>query len=144
MFFASLPVTVCGPAAKFAPESGSVVVTCAETVGDEARWVAGRLRQAWDELGAAERTAAVLVRRRGQIPLLAAALLEVGLPVEVVGLGGLLTMPEIIDRYLRLATGAIDGSETALQVTFTGLDPEAQRRALASFPGARRFVLAAN
>ena len=36
------------------------------------------------------RTAAVLVRRRAQIPLLAEALLDAGLPVEVVGLGGLL------------------------------------------------------
>jgi len=48
------------------------------------------------------------------------------------------------DADLRSATGAVDGPEDALQVTFAGLDPEAQRRALNSFPGARRFVLASN
>ncbi len=43
------------------------------------------------------RTAAVLVRRRSQLPALADALHEAGLPVEIVGLGGLLTTPEVVD-----------------------------------------------
>ncbi len=76
---------------------GTVELTRTETHEDEARWVAARMRAAWDALPAGERTAAVLVRRRSQIPPLAEALAEAGLPVEVVGLGGLLTTPEVAD-----------------------------------------------
>ena len=42
-------------------------------------------------------TVAVLVRARKQLPGIAAALRERGLPVEVVGLGGLLEVPEVSD-----------------------------------------------
>ncbi len=77
--------------------TGRVLVARTQTVEDEARWVADRLRAAWDALPPGNRTAAVLVRRRAQIPVLAAALQEAGLPVEVVGLGGLLTTPEVTD-----------------------------------------------
>ncbi len=42
-------------------------------------------------------TVAVLVRRRAQLPGIAAALRAGGLPVEVVGLGGLLDVPEVSD-----------------------------------------------
>ncbi|MGI8677802.1 MAG: UvrD-helicase domain-containing protein [Jatrophihabitans sp.] len=76
---------------------GHVATAFAETVDDEARWVAARMRQAWDALPAGERTAAVLVRRRSQLMPLADALQTAGLPVEIVGLGGLLTTPEIVD-----------------------------------------------
>ncbi|MPQ99842.1 AAA family ATPase [Modestobacter sp. I12A-02628] len=47
--------------------------------------------------GSARPTVAVLVRRRAQLPGIAAALRERGLPVEVVGLGGLLDVPEVSD-----------------------------------------------
>src|SRR5690606_844928 len=40
---------------------------------------------------------AVLARKRSQFPLLRRALEERGVPVEVVGLGGLLTVPEVQD-----------------------------------------------
>ncbi len=84
---------------RAAPDAGAgvVEVTRAHTVEDEARWVATRMRAAWDAVEAGERTAAVLVRRRSQIPLLSEALQAEGLPVEVVGLGGLLTTPEVVD-----------------------------------------------
>ncbi|HEV7187728.1 MAG TPA: ATP-dependent DNA helicase, partial [Blastococcus sp.] len=42
-------------------------------------------------------TVAVLVRARKQLPGIAAALRERGVPVEVVGLGGLLEVPEVSD-----------------------------------------------
>jgi DNA helicase-2/ATP-dependent DNA helicase PcrA len=77
--------------------AGIVEVTRTETHEDEARWVAERMRKHWDALPTAGRTAAVLVRRRSQIPVLAAALQDAGLPVEIVGLGGLLTTPEVSD-----------------------------------------------
>jgi DNA helicase-2/ATP-dependent DNA helicase PcrA len=80
-------------------DSGPGVVATAftETVDDEGEWVAHRMKQAWDALPVGGRTAAVLVRRRSQMQPLADALHAVGLPVEIVGLGGLLTTPEITD-----------------------------------------------
>lgn len=78
--------------------AGRVEVARTLTVEDEAQLVADRMRAAWDALpDRGNRTAAVLVRRRSQIPLLSEALQGVGLPVEVVGLGGLLTTPEVVD-----------------------------------------------
>jgi len=76
---------------------GRVLAARLETDGDEAGWLATQLRAAWNELPAGTRTAAVLVRRRAQIPLLADALQRAGLPVEIVGLGGLLTTAEVAD-----------------------------------------------
>jgi len=78
-------------------EAGRIAIARVETVEDEAAWLAARMRTEWDALPPGGRTAAVLVRRRAQIPLLAEALQSVGLPVEVVGLGGLLTTPEVVD-----------------------------------------------
>ncbi|MDT4939755.1 MAG: ATP-dependent helicase UvrD/PcrA, partial [Pseudonocardiales bacterium] len=83
-----------GPAAL----DGRLEIARTLTTEDEARLVAERMRLAWDALpNLGERTAAVLVRRRSQIPLLSEALQSAGLPVEVVGLGGLLTTPEVVD-----------------------------------------------
>ena len=62
----------------------------------EVRWLAGRLREVVDE-GTSPGECAVLVRARSDIPALHAALLEASLPVEVVGLGGLLALPEVAD-----------------------------------------------
>ncbi len=67
------------------------------------------------------RTTAVLCRKRSQFPAVEAALRARGLPVEVIGLGGLLSRPEVVDvvaalrvvhdpargdALLRLLTGA--------------------------------------
>jgi DNA helicase-2/ATP-dependent DNA helicase PcrA len=79
----------CGP--------GTVAVTFTETVDAEAEWVARNVKAAWDALPVGERTGAVLVRRRSQLPILADTLHHAGLPVEIVGLGGLLTTPEVVD-----------------------------------------------
>ncbi len=115
-----------GPAAG----DGRLHVAYCETHLDEAAWVAQRMRQAWDTMAADPadpadpadtraaadgRTAAVLVRRRAQIPALADALRAEGLPVEVVGLGGLLTTPEVADvvATLRVLAGFTAGSSLA-------------------------------
>jgi DNA helicase-2/ATP-dependent DNA helicase PcrA len=94
---------------------GTLEITSTETNLDEARWVAERLRVAWDALPAGDRTGAVLVRRRAQIPVLAEALRGAGLPVEVVGLGGLLTTPEVSDvvATLRVLAGFSSGTSLA-------------------------------
>ena len=82
-----------------APE-GDVVARFSESVADEAGWLAERLRAEWDgrrDWTSGQRTLAVLVRKRSGIALIAQALRDAGLPVEVVDIGGLLTLPEIAD-----------------------------------------------
>ena len=91
------------------------VVTCAllETSAAEARWVAEQVAallslpaglapdgQPWPD-GRPDRVRpsdiAVLCRKRAQFNALRTALESEGIPVEVVGLGGLLTVPEVAD-----------------------------------------------
>src|SRR5205814_3529147 len=91
-----------------------------ETVEDEAGWLAARMREAWDALPGGDRTAAVLVRRRSQLPLLADALQAAGLPVEIVGLGGLLTTPEVVDVVATLRVLVHHDAGTALARLLTG------------------------
>jgi DNA helicase-2/ATP-dependent DNA helicase PcrA len=108
---ASLGALRPGPTAG----AGTLEVAFTETCLDEARWVADRLHVAWGALPVGARTAAVLVRRRAQIPPLAQALRAAGLPVEVVGLGGLLTTPEVTDvvATLRVLAGFSSGTSLA-------------------------------
>ncbi|MGY1662123.1 ATP-dependent helicase [Geodermatophilus sp. SYSU D00705] len=84
---------------------GAVTVGLYETVADETAALADRLAACWhgtDPVVARRPdgrppTVAVLARTRKQLPGIAAALRERGLPVEVVGLGGLLEVPEVSD-----------------------------------------------
>ena len=77
-------------------ESGQTEVALHPSWDAEVGWLAGRLRDIVDA-GTPPGECAVLVRARSDIPALHAALLEVCLPVEVVGLGGLLALPEVAD-----------------------------------------------
>lgn len=78
------------------------------TAADENAWLAATIadywRQAGDAAGPAEPppTTAVLVRRRSDMSDTADALRAAGLPVEVVGLGGLLDEPEVADLVATL------------------------------------------
>lgn len=78
---------------------GAVQAVVASTIEDEAdavaAWVARRWRPALHPAG--RRTAAVLCRKRSQFEPVRRALQAAGLPVEVVGLGGLLATPEVVD-----------------------------------------------
>ncbi len=102
---------------------GVVALRSFETVEDEARAIADHLAALWWQQDGRRTaaTAAVLCRKRSQFEVVEAALHERGLPVEVVGLGGLLTTPEVTDvlaalhvvhdpsrgdRLMRLLTGA--------------------------------------
>jgi len=94
-------------------ERGLVRCALLETAGDEAQWVAGQVAgllelapglapdgRPWPDGSPAKvRPAdiAVLCRKRAQFPALRAALEAAGIPVEVVGLGGLLTVPAVTD-----------------------------------------------
>lgn len=62
----------------------------------------------------------VLVRRRDEMPLLEAALRQRGLPVEVVGLDGLLTVPEVADAVALLQVAADPARGDALMRLLTG------------------------
>ncbi len=93
---------------------GAVVCALLETAADEARWVAGQVAEVlgsppgiapdgkpWPGqrpgLRVQPSDIAVLCRKRAQFPLLRTAIEAKGIPVEVVGLGGLLTVPEVAD-----------------------------------------------
>jgi DNA helicase-2/ATP-dependent DNA helicase PcrA len=79
---------------------GLVVASFAETVRAEADWLAARLHTEWHDRTdwtRGQRTLAVLVRKRSGIGLIAQTLRQAGLPVEVVDIGGLLSLPEVAD-----------------------------------------------
>ena len=90
----AVPELQPGPAAV-----GAGTVRCALhlTVDDEAAWLAKRIADEWSIEREKPLTAAVLARKRSQFDQLATALRAEGLPVEVVGLGGLLDTPEVRD-----------------------------------------------
>jgi DNA helicase-2/ATP-dependent DNA helicase PcrA len=114
------------PAQRVASAVGGRTVTCAllPTYADEAGWIAGSMLTAWrlaaglPDTPAADiplekrPTSAVLVRVRSQIPAIEEALRARGLPVEVVGLGGLLDTPEVRDVVctMRVLADPTDGA----------------------------------
>lgn len=92
-------------------------------VQTEREWVAGELAQVWfaeREATGAPPTAAVLLRRRADMAPTAAALRAQGLPVEVVGIGGLLDEPEVADLVAALRVLAEPLSGTAAARLLTG------------------------
>jgi len=84
--------------------AGSLTVARRETAEEEAAHVAAWIAARWRSPSGRRtgRTAAVLCRRRSAFPLVMEALRDAGLPVEVVGLGGLLTTPEVSDLLAAL------------------------------------------
>ncbi|AUN41565.1 ATP-dependent DNA helicase [Tsukamurella tyrosinosolvens] len=105
-----------------APE-GDLRIALHSTVIDERDWVADAIAEQWRgriEAGEAPPTVAVLVRRNADSAGIATALGERGVPVEVVGLGGLLSTPEVQDvvALLRLAVEPLAG--TAAMRLLTG------------------------
>jgi DNA helicase-2/ATP-dependent DNA helicase PcrA len=119
------PVKPLRAAATYTPKlSGSIVrAAFAKTYVDEAAWVGDQIVAAWqewrDRLGTTP-TSAVLVRARSQIAPLELALRERGLPVEVVGLGGLLDTPEVRDVVCTLRVLADPTEGAALLRLLTG------------------------
>ncbi len=86
--------------------AGDVRYGLFETVADEDQWLARNIADLWrswmDGPSSTAPTTAVLVRRRSDMAATAEALRAAGLPVEVVGLGGLLDEPEIVDLVATL------------------------------------------
>ncbi|MGW0804397.1 ATP-dependent helicase [Nonomuraea sp. NPDC002799] len=124
-----VPVLVPGPNRV---DRGRVTCAFHETAEDEARWVADGVFRIlgqevapdglpWGEkerkktLAVQPQDIAILARKRSQFPALRRALEERDIPVEVVGLGGLLTVPEVNDivATLRVLYDATAGDALA-------------------------------
>ena len=95
----ALIVDVQALAARPGAGPGRVRLEWHATVDDEARAVAEIAAHTWKSRrpDGTRPSIAVLCRTRSQFPLVEAALRSRGLPVEVIGLGGLLHVPEIAD-----------------------------------------------
>ena len=113
---------------------GQVVCALLDTVLDEAEWIAGQVQAllslepglAPDGVVGKEKTMvrpsdiAVLCRKRAQFVPLRRALEDRGIPVEVVGLGGLLVVPEVQDVVATLRVLHDAGASDALARLLTG------------------------
>lgn len=102
---------------------GTVALALAETVTAERDWIADRVAAQWRAKRAAGEpppTSAVLVRRNADAAPLAEALRERDLPVEIVGLGGLLATPEVADVVATLRLIAEPGAGSAALRLLTG------------------------
>jgi DNA helicase-2/ATP-dependent DNA helicase PcrA len=115
---------------------GAVVCALLESAAAESRWVADQVLQLlrlpthlapdgklWPRTGhtlGEPRTIAVLCRKRSQFPALRAAMEARGIPVEVVGLGGLLTVPEVADIVATLRVLHDPGASGPLARLLTG------------------------
>ncbi len=99
--------------------AGAVRVALHSTVEDEAAWLADQVA---DQLmtGRRPRDVAVLCRRRSDFGLFHRHLVARDIPVEVVGLAGLLTMPEVSDVVAVLEAIADPTANAALVRILTG------------------------
>ncbi|HNP56121.1 MAG TPA: UvrD-helicase domain-containing protein [Gordonia sp. (in: high G+C Gram-positive bacteria)] len=116
-----VPVSVLRPR----PDAplGTVTMAMTETVLDERKWIAQQIAAhysaAADE-GQAPPTTAILVRRNEDSAPLAVELEALGIPAEVVGIGGLLHVPEVADVIATLRLMADPMAGTAAMRLLTG------------------------
>jgi len=94
---AALGPSVEVPELRARPDAaeGEVIGLYATSQREEAARVAEFLAERWTPAG--EETAAVLCRKRSQFAGVVRALQERGLPYRVIGMGGLLATPEVVD-----------------------------------------------
>ncbi|MFD6395150.1 ATP-dependent helicase [Nocardia sp. NPDC060249] len=115
--------TVDALRAKPQSHAGVVEFALTETIAQERDWIAERIAREWAtarENEAPPPTSAVLIRRNADAAPLAEALREQGLPVEIVGLGGLLATPEVADIVATLRLIAEPGTGSAAVRILTG------------------------
>lgn len=111
-----LAVKELQPSKKAGP--GIVVRDIYENVELEAAGIAERFAKLWETKGADE-SFAVLVRNRKQITEIEKALRNLDLPVEVLGIGGLMQVPEVTDVFtmLKILVDAEAGSALMRHLT---------------------------
>jgi DNA helicase-2/ATP-dependent DNA helicase PcrA len=128
-----VPRLVSGPDRA---QRGAVACALLDTVLDEAEWVAGQVAallatepggapdgQPWPDrrpAGVRPSDIAVLCRKRSQFVPLRRAIEGRGVPVEVVGLGGLLVVPEVQDVVATMRVLHDAGASDALARLLTG------------------------
>ena len=111
-----LEVKELQPSEKAGP--GIVVRDIYENVELEAAGIAERFAKLWESKGTDE-SFAVLVRNRKQITEIEKALRNLDLPVEVLGIGGLMQVPEVTDVFtmLKILVDAEAGSALMRHLT---------------------------
>ncbi|MFZ0904771.1 MAG: ATP-dependent helicase, partial [Mycobacterium sp.] len=107
------------------PDAQPGTVRCAllADVQAEREWVADHLHRCYQQAaddGVVPPTAAILVRRNADAEPMAAALRARGVPVEVVGLAGLLSVPEVADVVAMLRLVAEPTAGAAAMRVLTG------------------------
>lgn len=108
--------------ARTGADPADLRVAVLDTADEEREWLADSIVERYRAAEAAGRvpTAAVLVRRNGDSAPIAEALEARGLPVEVVGVGGLLDVPEVADVVALLTVVARPGAGAALLRLLSG------------------------
>lgn len=96
---------------------GEIAYGIFETIDAEATAITEYIKGNWSPTSG--KTAAVLVRKRAQITAIESALREAGLPVEVIGIGGLIHIPEVADvvSMLKIITNPDAGSALMRHLT---------------------------
>ena len=97
--------------------AGEIAYGIFETIDAEAAAIAEYVKANWHPTSG--KTAAILVRKRAQITEIENALREQGLPVEVIGIGGLIHIPEVADvvSMLKIITNPDAGSAVMRHLT---------------------------
>jgi DNA helicase-2/ATP-dependent DNA helicase PcrA len=117
----SVAVRALRPRPNAAP--GTVRCALLPDVAAEREWIADHLQRRYQQAnadGLAPPTAAVLVRRNADAAPMADALRARGIPVEVVGLTGLLSIPEVADVVAMLRLVADPTAGAAAMRVLTG------------------------
>jgi len=96
---------------------GEVAYGIFETIDAEAAAIAEYVKSKWSPTSG--KSAAVLVRKRAQITAIESALRTQDLPVEVIGIGGLIHVPEVADvvSMLKIITNPDAGSALMRHLT---------------------------
>ena len=97
---------------------GEVAYGIFETIDAEAQAITEYVEKNWAPNSG--KTCAVLVRKRSQITAIEAALHEAGIAVEVIGIGGLIHVPEVADVVTMLKIITDPDSGSALMRHLTG------------------------
>ncbi|WP_207839983.1 ATP-dependent helicase [Williamsia soli] len=112
-----VPVSILRP--RDDAPAGTITMALTETVTQERTWVVDQIEREYNEAGDVPPTVAILVRRNEDSAPLAAELTDRGIAAEVVGIGGLLGVPEVQDvvAMLRLMADPMAGTAAVRLLT---------------------------